>query len=69
MARELQNPTTIVIIGSPTAPVFCISDYMVVNADMREPTKLHEDSAPDFTQTVSALTTECANAIKATEGI
>lgn len=69
MARELQNPTTIVIIGSATAPVFCISDYMVVNADMQEPTKLHEASPPDFTQTVSAMTTGCVGAIKATEGL
>ena len=69
MARELQSPTTIVIIGSPTAPVFCISDYMVVNADMQEPTKLHEAAAPNFNQAVSALTTECIDAIKAAESL
>ena len=69
MARELQSPTTIVIIGSPTAPVFCISDYMVVNADMQEPTKLHEDAAPDFTVAASAVVADCITDIKAAESL
>ena len=69
MARELQNPTTVVIIGSAAGPSLCISDYMVVNADMQEPTKLHEDAAPDFTVAASALATGCVDAIKAAEGI
>ena len=69
MARELQNPTTVVIIGSAAGPSLCISDYTVVNADMQEPTKLHEEAAPNFNQTVSALATGCADAIKATEGL
>ena len=69
MARELQATQTIVIMGSPTAPEFCINDYCVVNGDMQEPTKLHEAAAPNFNQTVSALATGCVDAIKAAEGL
>ena len=69
MARELQAPQTIVIIGDATAPLHCISDYCVVNTDMQEQTKLHEDAAPNFNQTVSALATGCVDAIKTAEGL
>ena len=69
MARELQATQTIVIIGDATAPLHCISDYCVVNADMQEPSKLHEEAAPNFNQAVSALATGCVDAIKAAEGL
>lgn len=69
MARELQNPTTVVIIGSAAGPSLCISDYMVVNADMHEPTKLHEDAAPDFTVAASAVVADCIADIKAAESL
>lgn len=69
MARALQNPTVIVIIGDATGPALCISDYVVENADMREPTKLHEDSSPDFTVTTSEVVEHCITDIKTTEGL
>ena len=69
MARELQNPTMVVIIGSATGPSLCISDYRVVNADMQEPTKLHEDPAPDFTVATSAVVADCITDIKAAESL
>lgn len=69
MARALQTPATVVIIGDATAPMFCISDYMVTNEDMQEPTKLHEEVAPDFNQAVSAVTAHCLTEIKTAEGL
>jgi hypothetical protein len=69
MARELQNPTMVVIIGSATGPSLCISDYRVVNADMQEPTKLHEEAAPDFTVAASAVVADCITDIKAAESL
>lgn len=69
MARELQNPTMVVIIGSAAGPSLCISDYRVVNADMQEPSKLHDDLAPDFTAATSAVVLSCINEIKTIEGL
>jgi hypothetical protein len=69
MARALSIVNRVAVAGDATAPSSCDCVYQVVDGDLGEDPKNHNEPAPDFNQQVDTMCAAVVTTIKTNEGI